>query len=119
MDLFLSASHLSIKSENDSPASTGPDSSEEALIWSEENLLESFMRDPFDMDDPFLAVNLNDFPLPTLEGSSKVLDLILVNGHGASIVLAAEVSGEWCAHQHSLDTRRYREVSLPTLLAGA
>ena len=64
------------------------------------------MRDPFDMDDPFLAVNLNDFPFSVLEGSPNDLDLVvLANRHGANVVLAAEVSGEWCAHQHSLNTR--------------
>ena len=120
MDLFFSASYLSIKFENnflhqlDQIHLKRHWSGARKTCW---NLLTS---DSFDVDDPFPTVNLNEFPLPTLEGSRNDLDLIvLANGHEVRVVLVAEVGGEWCTHQHSSDTQQHREVSLPTLPAGA
>jgi len=76
--------------------------------------------DPLDVDDPLLAVALDDLALATLVGPTDHLDLVvLANRDRSNVVLVSEVAGEWGAHYDSADTRRRREVGLPAFPPGA
>ena len=94
---------FSIKSENNSPASTGPDSSEEALIWSEENLLESVSQrlSLFIMHMVFQEMNLH-------ETIAKFFKIQMVGNHNRNSSIL------WNQHVRSSMSQSYLENIMPS-----
>lgn len=76
-------------------------------------------RDAFNVDDPLLSVDLNNFAFTTLVSSTDNLNfVVLADGHRAGVVLVAELLGERCRHDLATNAGWGREVRQARLTAG-
>jgi hypothetical protein len=76
--------------------------------------------DLVDVDDPLEAVGGGDLALAALESTALHADLVvLAHGHGADVVLGAQLLGEGGAHEHAAHVARGLEVSTTGLSAGS
>jgi hypothetical protein len=72
-----------------------------------------------DVDDPLEAVGSGDLTLTALEPTALHADLVvLAHGHGADVVLGAELLGQGGAHENAAHVAGGLEVSTAGLSAG-
>lgn len=75
--------------------------------------------DALDVDHELLTVHAGDLAIAVLERAADNRDVvILADGHGAHVVLAAELAGERRRHNDAALVRGSREVSAAALAAG-